>query len=88
MESPEQFDWDVLVPHFVHPLVVAVIEALLWVKEPLSAPDFAKLFNAQFNRPTISYHLDKLVEIDALVMTREQRTRGLPEKLYFFPPAK
>ncbi len=84
----ERFDWGSLVPHVIHPLKVAIIEALLWVEQPLSATDFRKLLNERFSTPRISYHLVKLAETDALELTQQQQVRGVIEKFYFFPPAK
>jgi Helix-turn-helix domain len=84
----EQFDWNALVPHVIHPLKVAIIEALEWVEQPLSATDFRKLLNERFSTPRISYHLVKLAEADAVELTRQQQVRGMTEKFYFFPPVK
>jgi len=86
MKEGRQFDWGAVVPYLVHEMKVATVEALLWIDKPLSVADFARLFDEKFNKPLITRHLEKLVEADALVVTREQRTRGLAEKLYFFPP--
>jgi hypothetical protein len=84
----ERFDWGSLVPQVIHPLKVAIIEALAWIEEPLSATDFRKLFSQRFSTAVISYHLVKLAEADALELTRKRQVRGATEKFYFFPPAK
>jgi hypothetical protein len=89
MKGHEHFDWNALVPHVIHPLKVAVIEALLWIEQPLSAPDFRKLFNERSTSACISYHLAKLATCGVLEMTTsQQRGRGLPEKFYFFSSAR
>jgi hypothetical protein len=87
VKEGEQFDWNALVPHVIHPLKVAVIEALAWIEQPLSATDFRKLFDERFSTAAISYHLVKLAEADALELTRKRQVRGVTEKFYFFAPA-
>lgn len=84
-EGGEQFDWSALVPQIVHPLKVAIIEALLWVDQPLSATDLRKLCDDEFSTSVFSYHLPTLVEAGALKMVRKRKVRGTTEKFYFFP---
>src|SRR4051812_33329334 len=36
--------WEPFLPHLVHPLKVTIVEALLWIGEPLSAVQFGKVF--------------------------------------------
>ncbi len=45
MEGGELFDWDALGPPIVNPTKVAMIEALLYIGQPLSAPEITKLFD-------------------------------------------
>ncbi len=85
----ERFDWASLVPRIVHPLKVAMIEALAWVEEPLSASDLTKVIDSErYGVANVSYHLNKLAEIDAIEVVGERQRRGALEKFYFFPPAK
>jgi Helix-turn-helix domain len=86
-EGDEAFDWSVLVPRVVHPLKVAIVEGLLWVKEPLSATDFEKVLDGKFSLSLISYHLLTLQEAGALEVVRRRQVRGAVEKFYFFPTA-
>ena len=82
----ERFDWGSLVPHVIHPLKVAAVEALQWVDQPLSASDLAKLIdNDKYSLGHVSYHLIKLANVDALKVVRTRRVRGATEKFYFFP---
>jgi hypothetical protein len=86
MKGDAQFDWSALVPHVVHPLKVAAIEALQWVGQPLSASDLTKsIDNDRCSLAHVSYHLVKLAEADALEVVRTRRVRGATEKFYFFP---
>jgi hypothetical protein len=41
-DEPLPVNWEELVPLLVHPLRVAVIEALRHIDEPLSAPDLPR----------------------------------------------
>lgn len=88
MKEGEQFDWNALVPYVIHPLKVAIVEALVWIEQPLSAPDFRKLFNERFSTGVISYHLVELAKTGTLEMTKKQRGVGAPGKFYFLRPAK
>lgn len=85
MTEGETFDWSVLVPHPVHPARVAIIEALEWIEEPLSATDLRKTFgDPRLGVPYISYHLIKLGKIGALKVVSSRSVRGATEKFYFF----
>lgn len=83
------FDWHVLLSHFIHPLVVASIEAMQWVDEPLSSPDLMKLLGDGSSTGTLSYHLNRLAEAGILEVTSRPSERvGAPEKSYFFSRGK
>ena len=86
MEGGEfQFDWAGLVPHFVHPLKVSIIEAMLWVGRPLSATDLARVFLGEFDLSLVAYHLNKLAEAGAVELVEERQARGALQRIYFFP---
>lgn len=77
------FDWEALVPRIVHPIKVAVIEALLWVDQPLSSSDLAKLFDREdMPLSNISYHVRALAKMGVLKKVRERRVRGSIETFY------
>ncbi|HET6997662.1 MAG TPA: helix-turn-helix domain-containing protein [Solirubrobacterales bacterium] len=83
------FDWAALVPLTVHPMRVAIIEALWWIGEPLSAKDLREVFaDEKLGTSYISYHVAELAKAGALVKVGEEPKRGAVKKLYFFPPAK
>lgn len=84
--EPLTFEWDALVPLLIHPTRVAIIEAIRWVGEPLSATDLKKLFgDDEIGLSDISYHLVRLAKVNAVVKVRERQVRGSLEKFYFFP---
>lgn len=83
--DPYPFEWGALVPVLVHPLRVAIIEALIQIDQPLSATDLRKVFDEKFDLPLISYHVAQLAKVKAIVKVRERPVRGSIEKFYFFP---
>jgi hypothetical protein len=81
----ERFDWEGLVPLIVHPVKVAIIEAIDWINEPLSASDLTKVINdGKLRLPHVAYHVKNLGEIGVLKVVRRRAVRGSLEKFYFF----
>jgi len=80
------FDWAALVPRIVHPARVAIIEALFYIDQPLSATELRDLFDEPecYYLSIVSYHLGKLVGYGALDETGSRQVRGATEKYYFF----
>ena len=77
------FDWEALVPRVVHPVKVAVIEALLWVDQPLSSTDLMRLFSREdLGLSHISYHVRALAKMRVLKKVRERRVRGSIETFW------
>lgn len=86
MEGDELvFDWAALTPLLIHPMKAAIIEALQWIGEPLSASDLRKIFDLEFSLSLVSYHLRDLAERKILVEVRSRPVRGSIERFYFFP---
>jgi len=82
----EHFDWEGLVPLVVHPMKVTIIEAILWIDQPLSASDLTKVIaDPKTGISHISYHLNRLGRVGALKVVRRRQVRGSLEKFYFFP---
>jgi hypothetical protein len=88
-DEPLPFDWGALVPLVIHPMRVAIVEALCWVGEPLSAIDFRRLFAEEgLSTPYISYHVAELGKAGVLVQVGTRQVRGATKRSYFFPPPK
>lgn len=79
-----EFDWASLVALTVHPLKVAIIEALLWVEEPLSATELTRMGEGDYNLDMVIYHTRGLVKMGVLEATDMRRVRGARERFYFF----
>lgn len=76
------YDWDALVPRIVHPLKIAIIEALRRVGKPLSAADLAKIVDDErFGLPRVFYHLIRLADAGAIRIV-ESQVPGPVKKLY------
>lgn len=78
-----QFDWSALA-RVIHPLKVAIIEALRWTGEPLSSADLEKVFYCQFHLSTIAYHVRDLAKTGVLEAVGSRPRRGATETFYFF----
>lgn len=80
--------WEAVVLKFVHPVKVAVIEALLFIEKPLTAAQLAKLFSGNgggFREPHVRYHLHQLVRVNVLeVITPGPFGDGNRNQKYFY----
>jgi hypothetical protein len=76
------YDWMALVPSLVHPMRVAIIEAMLWVDRPISATDMVHMHNEEFNVSFISYHFRMLADpkVRIIEKVKGRRVRGAEEK--------
>ena len=82
----ERFDWEAFVRLAIHPLKVAILEALEWIERPLSASDLAKVFDQDgVGLQHVSYHMVKLRDAGVIELKRTRKVRGSTEKFYGFP---
>jgi hypothetical protein len=84
----ERFDWSLLVPRTVHPLKVAIIEAIEWIGEPMAASELVNVVdeidNEKFGLSHVSYHMNRLEELGALNVVRREQVRGAMKSYYWF----
>jgi len=80
--NPDQF-WGMLGAHLLHPIQVQIIEAMLWIDQPMSASALVNVFSEEIRLSTVAYHVRRLSSLRAL-RTVDERTpmRGSQEKLY------
>jgi hypothetical protein len=79
------FDWAAIVP-LVHPLKVAIIEAMHHIGRPMSASDLHHSLGREGEGLScLSYHVRTLAEPGVIVKVSERQGRGTKEKFYFFP---
>lgn len=75
--------WQACVPRVLHPAKVAVLEAHLWIRRPLSAKDLERLFaDDYYYLSMVSYHCNKLEEIGILKLWKKRPVRGAVENLF------
>lgn len=82
-----RFDWEGLVALSVHPLKVAIIEALRWVQQPLSPSEMTvMLADGGYSLDLVQYHAGSLAKIGVIEVTHARRARGARESYYYFRP--
>lgn len=69
------FDWGALVPRVVHPLKLSMVEAFIWIDEPLSATCLCKSLGIH-TLGLFNYHLGQLAKWGAVKEVREEQVRG------------
>ena len=78
-------DWGDLVPLIVHRTKLIILEAMLWVDEPLSAVDVREMCDGEFSTSVLSYHLRSLAfDHPVLRLYDEEPVRGAWKKNYYF----
>ena len=81
------FDWESLVPLFIHPLKVAIVEALDRIEQPLSPNELALMFDAkEWTLGIVAYHVSTLAKAGVIEVIGERQARGARESYYYFPP--
>lgn len=81
-DKRSQYDWGKLVPIFVHPLKVAIIEAMLCLDEPLSASNLRDVFLGDPPLPNVHYHLSMLRKQGVVVKVGQEQKRGATETYF------
>jgi DNA-binding transcriptional ArsR family regulator len=78
------FDWASLVPFYVHPLKVEIIEALDRIGRPLSPALLARILERGLTVSHVTYHVRELQGSKVLKVTKKRRVRGATETFYWF----
>lgn len=76
------FDWDALIQISVHPVKVAIIEAMQWIAVPLSPKELDRLFDEEFGVSLVSYHMRTLAAAGVVERVRQQSVRGAVQSFY------
>jgi len=82
MPRPHPFSWDSLVPHLIHPVKVAIIEALQWIEVPLSPKELDLIFEKEFGVSLVSYHMRTLMDVGVVERVRQEPVRGAVQSFY------
>jgi len=78
----KQFEWDMLVPHLVHPIKVAIIGAMQWIEEPVSPRELDRIFDEKHGVSLIAYHMRTLLDMGVVEQVRQRPVRGAVESFY------
>lgn len=78
----EKFNWDALILLSVHPIKVAIIEALQWIEVPLSPRDLDRIFDEEFGVSLVSYHMRTLADVGVVERVRQVSVRGAVQSFY------
>jgi hypothetical protein len=87
-EAPSQPEiWQELLLQAVHPVKIAILEAVIWTGKPLSKNELTLLFDdkGQYYLSLVSYHVDTLVRFGVLKQVGRRTVGGATETYYFFP---
>jgi DNA-binding transcriptional ArsR family regulator len=82
VNSNGHFNWDSLVPFLIHPVKVAIIEAMEWVEVPVSPRELDRIFDEQFGLSLVSYHMRTLADVGVVEKVRQQSVRGALQTFY------
>jgi hypothetical protein len=74
------------VPHFLHPIKVAVIEAMLFIDRPLSARSCEHLFDNGSGVSLIAYHMRAMADAGVVAKVKDKPVRGAVQSFYQLPP--
>lgn len=80
------FAWANLVPRIVHPIKVAIIEALVWMDAPMSPANLYRSFDhPDYYLSIVAYHAEGLEAIGAIFVAKRAQRRGTTETFYSIP---
>ena len=82
----EPFPWESLVSRVLHPIQVAVIEAMLWIGLPLAPSDISPIFGGEYSDSHIAYHARALANRGVLELVNEEAVRGTTKHYYVLAP--
>jgi hypothetical protein len=71
-----------LIPISVHPVKVAIIEAMQWIGVPLSPRELDRIFDEEFGVSLVSYHMRTLADVGVVKRVRQQSVRGAVQSFY------
>lgn len=81
-DQRQEYDWGKLVPLLIHPLKVAIIEAMLSLDVPLSASNLRDVFLGNPPLPNVHYHLTMLNEQGVVRKFGQEQKRGATETYF------
>jgi hypothetical protein len=83
-----RFNWEVLVPVLIHPIKVAIVEAMEWIEVPVSPRELDRIFDEQYGVSLVSYHMRTLAKVGVVEVVRQQSVRGALQSFYSLLPSQ
>ena len=74
--------WSACIHHFLHPLKIAIIEAFLWVEQPLPAKFIEEMLDNEFEISLVSYHMRTLANAGIIEEDHRRHVRGALQTFY------
>lgn len=74
--------WETALFNLLHPAQIAIIEACLWIGEPLSATLLVEVFDSGFTLNLVAYHVRRLYERGIIDRVDRRFVRGAIEHFY------
>jgi hypothetical protein len=82
--SVDEADWGKVIATYVHPIKVAILEAMSWIGEPLSSTECSRMFPPRrHGLGVVSYHMADLLKAGLVEDTNERAARGARETYYY-----
>jgi hypothetical protein len=86
--QPGDFSWAILAARTIHPLKVAIIEAMLWLGQPLSPKEMTEMLPVgEYKLDLVSYHFSSMVRLGVLEKRGARQVRGAVKTYHFITPA-
>lgn len=84
------YAWIMLAPRLIHPIKLLIMEALVYMEQPLSASEITALLDDPGHYlGLIDYHLKGLAEAGVVEAVSDRQGRGALERFFYFPsPAR
>jgi hypothetical protein len=81
--------WAALASRLLHPVKLVILEALLWVEEPMSATGLAAMLeDPDYYHGLLSYHVAEMAKTGVVVLAGSRTVRGAEELFFYFPPER
>lgn len=74
--------WSACILRFLHPLKVAIIEAFLWIEQPLPARFIDEMLDEEFGVSLVSYHMRSLARAGIIEEDHQRPVRGALQTFY------
>jgi hypothetical protein len=82
LKRQPRVSWPSLIDYHVHPVQVAVVEAMRWIGGPLSARELWLVEVGEPAYQNVAYHVRVLVDLGLMEQTHKSAARGSEEKFY------